>query len=148
MDNVTLEVTGIVEVPRLVLKFSTTLPEKGVAFRDYDKLDADLKALVDKTVPDMNANGKPKAKFAKEYIVQFEDVDSGRKYLYDVKVRTFADGKPWTQSKALLEKVGKAVKGKIDIGEYFPLNSLFQAKLTKAEDAKFWRINADTLVRV
>ena len=144
MEPIELVVTGITVVDKLVLRFSQALPERGVAWRDYEKLDEESKKLVDETIPEDNTNGKPKAKFAKEYQIHFEDVENGRKYLYDVKIRCFENGKPWTQSKALLDQVGAT--GTVE--EAFPIDTMFKATLTRKEGEKFWHINPVTLARV
>jgi hypothetical protein len=149
MENITLAVTGITTIEKLVLRFSKELPSKGIAWRNYEVLDAEQKALVDGMVPEENANGKPKAKFAKQYQVHFEDVDNGRKYLYDCKVTCFDGGnKPWSMYIPLLEQVGPKVSGEINMDEYFKIDDMFTAKLMKEEGERYWHINVETLERV
>jgi hypothetical protein len=147
MENITLAVTGITVVNKMVLRFSKELPARGIAWRNYEVLDAEQKALVDGMVPDENANGKPKAKFAKQYQIHMEDVDNGRKYLYDVKITCFENGGPWSMYKPLLESVGPAVGKEFNIDEYFKLDDMFTSTLKKEEGEKYWHINVDTLAR-
>ena len=148
MEAITLAVTGITVVDKLVLRFSKELPARGIAWRNYEVLDAEQKALVDGMVPDENANGKPKAKFARQYIVAFEDVDNGRKYLFDCKVTCFENGRPWSMYAPLLGRVGPAVGKEFNIDEYFKIDDMFTAKLMKEEGERYWHINVETLERV
>jgi hypothetical protein len=147
MDAIEFVVTGVTVLNKMVLRFSKALPDRGVAWRNYEALDAEQKVLVDETVPDDNANGKPKAKFAKQYQVHFEDAENGRKYLYDIKVTCFENGNPWTTSKALLEQVGPKLEGEFKIEDYFPVDAIFTAKLIREDGEKYWHINPVTLVR-
>ena len=147
MEAITLAVTGITVVDKMVLRFSKELPARGIAWRNYEVLDAEQKALVDSTVPDENANGKPKAKFARQYQINFEDVENGRKYPYDVKITCFENGGPWTMFKPLLERIGPKVTKVFKIEDYFNVDDLFTAKLIKGENEEYWHINVETLER-
>ena len=147
MESIEFVVTGVTVLDKLVLRFSKALPDSGVAWRNYEVLDAEQKALVDSTEPELNANGKPKAKFAKQYQIHFEDASNGRKYLYDIKVTCFENGRPWTTSMALLEQVGPRVTSDYKIEDYFPVDAIFTGKLIKEEGERYWHINPTTLVR-
>lgn len=148
MENITVAVIGITEIKRLVLRFSKELPVTGVAWRDYATIGAENQKMVDELAPDVNINGKPKAKFATQYIVALEDIENGRKYLYDVKVMCFEGGDtPWSMYVPMLERIGPKVTKDFDLEAYFKLDDMFTARLKKEEGEKYWRINVDTLVR-
>ena len=124
MEAITLAVTGITTIEKLVLRFSKELPDRGVAWRNYEVLDAEQKALVDEMVPEENANGKPKAKFAKQYIVAFEDTENGRKYLFDCKITCFEGGnKPWSMYISLLVTTLS--------GRYLPIPAILLSGIAK-----------------
>ena len=147
MEAITLAVTGITTIERLVLRFSADLPATGVAWRDFGSLGPESQQLVEDATPDMNANGMPKARFAKQYIVAFEDVDNGRKYLYDVKITCFEKGGPWSMYKPLLERFGPKVERDFNIESYFKVDDMFTATLIKPEGSNYWKINVETLER-
>jgi hypothetical protein len=147
MENITLAVTGITTVERLVLRFSSELPATGVAWKDFGSLSPENQQMVEDLTPDTNANGKPKARFAKQYQIHMEDVDNGRKYLYDVKVTCFEKGGPWSMYKPLLERIGPKVERDFNIESYFKVDDMFTARLKKEEGEKYWHINVETLER-
>jgi hypothetical protein len=148
MENITLAVIGITEIKRLVLRFSKDLPATGVAWRDFGLLSMEKQQMIEELTPDTNANGKPKARFATQYVIAMEDIESGRKYLYDVKVTCFEGGdKPWSMYIPMLERLGPKVGKDFDLEAYFKLDDMFVAKLKKEEGEKYWHLNLDTLER-